>query len=150
VVEYLTSRGFVHFSVRGKIPTPANEMQATNLESGSNSLTRHALPFEGYLLEIIREKGLPEERSSMSLVANELRANHSPDYIVAQLVERAQKDGKDCIIESIRTPGEIDCLQRLKATLLAVDADPKLRYDRVVVRGSSTDKISYEQFVDEV
>jgi hypothetical protein len=86
----------------------------------------------------------------MSLVANALRAEHSPDYIVARLVERAQKGGKDCIVESIRTSGEVDCLRRLGASLLAVDADPKLRYARVVVRGGSTDQISYEQFVDEV
>ena len=87
----------------------------------------------------------------MSLVANALRAEHAPDYIVARLVERAQKGGKDCIVESVRTSREVDCLRRLGVSLLAVDADPKLRYAHVVVRGGgSTDQISYEQFVDEV
>ena len=34
-------------------------------------------------------------------------------------------------------------------TLLAVDADQKIRYDRAIGRGSSTDKVSFEKFQEQ-
>jgi len=118
IVEYLQEKyGFAHFSVRG------------------------------FLTEIINQKNLPLNRDSMVIVANELRANHSPSYIVEQLYEKAKKGGKDAVIESIRTVGEVNALQELDNFLLiAVDADPALRYARVVERNSETDQIDFDTF----
>ena len=119
IVDYLISHhGFRHFSVRG------------------------------YLTEIIKQKGLELNRDSRVLVANELRANHSPSYIAEQLLAQAEISGGNCIIESIRTVGEVNALKKKGGFyLFAVDADPKLRYERVVERGSETDKVSYETFI---
>ncbi len=51
------------------------------------------------------------------------------------------------MIESIRTPGEIVTLKELgNLLLIAIDADVEIRYERVYARGSSTDKISFEEF----
>lgn len=117
IVEYLTRRGFRHHSVRG------------------------------YITQIIRQRGLPENRDSMVVVANELRARHDPSYLVTQLYERARAEGVDCVIESIRTPGEVAALRRLGTfLLLAVDAPLRTRYERIVRRSSSTDRISLEKF----
>jgi len=78
-------------------------------------------------------------------VANDLRAQHGPAYIVEQLYNRACESGKDCVIESLRTPGEVELLKHKgNFILFAVDADPKLRYERIVIRNSETDQISYE------
>jgi len=100
-----------------------------------------------FLIEEIERRGLPVNRDSMTEVANELRARYSPAYIIEQLYGIANESGVNSIIESIRTPGEIDFLKEQgKFILLAVDADPKLRYERVVMRGSETDKISFETF----
>lgn len=97
--------------------------------------------------EIIR-RGLPVNRDSMVIVANSLRASHSPSYIVDQLYQQALLTGRNCVIESIRTPGEVLSLREKGNFLLfAVDADPGLRYQRIVIRNSETDKISYETFV---
>ncbi len=119
IVEYLVQeKGFVHFSVRG------------------------------YITEEILRQGLDVNRDSMVLVANKLRANNSPSYIVDQLYEQALLTGKNCIIESIRTPGEVESLRKKGNFLLfAVDAEPLLRYDRIIVRNSETDRISYTTFV---
>ena len=82
--------------------------------------------------------------------ANELRASHSPSFIVDQLYEQAKKSGKDCIIESIRTPGEIESLRRKgKFILIAADADPKVRYERIKRRNSETDRIFYSTFLED-
>jgi dephospho-CoA kinase len=120
IVDYLVQeKGFVHFSVRG------------------------------FITEEIHRQGLPVNRDSMVTVANKLRADHSPSYITDQLYEQALITGKNCIIESIRTPGEVQSLREKGNFLLfAVDADPLLRYDRIVMRNSETDRISYSTFVE--
>ena len=119
MVEYLVQeKGFVHFSVRG------------------------------FITEEINHQGLPVNRDSMVTVANKLRADHSPSYIIDQLYEQAMLTGKNCIIESIRTPGEVQSLrEKGNFVLFAVDADPMLRYQRIVLRNSETDNISYDVFL---
>jgi dephospho-CoA kinase len=120
IVDYLVkSRRFAHYSVRS------------------------------FLLEEIRKRGMPENRDSMFNLANELRAEHGPSWVVDQLYERAQKEGADCIIESIRLPGEVESLRKKgRFILLAVDASPKVRYGRVFERNSETDQVSYETFLE--
>ncbi len=84
----------------------------------------------------------------MTLVANDLRAKYGTAYIVEQLFKQASASGKNCIIESIRNPGEIKSLkEKGKFYLLAVDADIKTRYERITNRKSETDNISYETFI---
>lgn len=120
IVDYLVQeKGFVHFSVRGYISK-----------------------------EIIR-RGMPVNRDSMVVVANDLRANHSPSWIIDQLYEQAIQTGRNSIIESIRTPGEVESLRsKGNFILFAVDADPLLRYERIVKRNSETDRISYLTFIE--
>ena len=120
IVEYLVrEKGFVHFSVRG------------------------------YITDEINRQGMPVNRDSMVTVANKLRADNSPSYIIDQLYQQALLTGNNCIIESIRTPGEVQSLREKGNFLLfAVDADPQLRYERIVMRNSETDRISYETFVE--
>jgi dephospho-CoA kinase len=118
VVEYLVSnKGFVHYSVRT------------------------------WLLEEIRKRGWPENRDSMVSLANELRALHTPSYVTDQLYNSAVREGKNCVIESIRTPGEIDSLRKNKNFyLFAIDADRQIRYRRIQLRNSETDNVSFEVF----
>lgn len=119
IVDYLIEKkGFVHYSVRA------------------------------YLTEEIKRRGLEVNRDTMTMVGNDLRATHTPSYIVEQLYERAQASGKNCIIESVRTPGEVAALRgKPNFYLFAIDADPKVRYERIVIRGSETDHVSYETFI---
>ena len=120
IVDYLVKeKGFAHFSVRG------------------------------YITEEIVRRGMPVNRDSMVNVANSLRAAHSPSYIIDQLYEQAMLTGKNCIIESIRTPGEVQSLaEKGNFVLFAVDADPMMRYDRIVMRNSETDRISFATFIE--
>jgi dephospho-CoA kinase len=119
IVDFLTKKGFAHFSVRAFIAG-----------------------------EIIR-RGMQVNRDSMVLVANDLRKSNSPSYITDRLYEKARSLGQDSIIESIRTPGEIDSLRKKDGFyLLAVDADPVIRYERIRLRQSETDHISYRTFLD--
>ncbi len=120
IVDYLTKHhGFQHFSVRG------------------------------YLSKLIKAKGGEVNRDSLVATANELRAQNSPSFIAEELYREAKESGKDCIVESIRTVGEVNALHaKGNFTLFAVDAEQKLRYVRIVERASETDRIGFETFVE--
>ncbi len=119
LVDYLLSKGFRHYSVRS------------------------------YLLEEIRRRGLPENRDSMFSVGNDLRAEHGPSYVIDELYARARAAGTNAVIESVRTTGEVASLRSQgNFILLAVDADPVLRYKRIVSRNSETDRVSFDTFLE--
>lgn len=119
IVDYLVQKkGFSHYSVRG------------------------------FLIKEIERRNMLVNRDSMTSVANELRAQNSPSYVTDQLFLEAQKSGNNCIIESIRTPGEIYSLRNQKNFFLfAIDAESEIRYKRIFNRGSETDHIDYETFI---
>ena len=101
-----------------------------------------------FLIREIERRGLPVNRDTMTSVANNLRAKNSPSYVTDKLYEQAIKDKKNCIIESIRTPGEINSLRKKgNFYLFAVDANPKKRFERIKLRKSETDNISFDTFV---
>ncbi len=87
-------------------------------------------------------------RDSMVIVANDLRSTYGPSYIVEQLYKQAKVSWNNAIIESLRTVGEVQLLKwKENFYFFAIDADPKIRYERVVLRGSETDKVSYDEFI---
>lgn len=103
-----------------------------------------------FLIEEIKQRGLPVNRDSMTEIANDLRATHGPGYIVNELYKRAQQNSTNAIIESVRTTGEVDTLEKNPGFhLLAVDANPEMRYERITTRHSSTDNVSFQQFIDD-
>lgn len=101
-----------------------------------------------YLIKKIEQKGLPINRDSMVIVANELREKYGSGYIAQELYLEAKKWWSNAIIESIRTIWEIDLLKKQWSFFLfAVDADPSIRYERIKSRASETDHISYTEFL---
>jgi len=80
-------------------------------------------------------------------VANDIRKKHGSSYIVKELYNLAKQKSQNSIIESIRCVGEVIELKKLpKFILLAVDADIKIRYERILKRKSSKDNVSFEEF----
>ncbi|PLX12043.1 MAG: hypothetical protein C0598_06810 [Marinilabiliales bacterium] len=101
-----------------------------------------------YLIKQINKRGLEVNRDSMTMVANELRAQNNPAYVVEELYKDAIQSGINSVIESIRTPGEIEFLKsKGNFILLAVDADPVIRYNRITLRASETDTIDFNTFI---
>jgi len=119
VVDYLvTNYGFVHYSSRT------------------------------FITEAVLEKRLVPTRNQLRLTANELRAEYGDDFVVRQAYEQAARDGATrIVIESIRAIAEAVFLKAQGGILLAVDATPEIRYGRVQTRRSTTDQVSYEEFL---
>lgn len=100
------------------------------------------------LREELENRKIPVNRDTLTAIANTLRAKHGPAHLVEQLFLRARDANNSCIIESIRTPGEVEALRKHKSFfLLAVDADTRLRYKRIRSRNSETDQVSYHKFL---
>ena len=119
VVDYLTQKGFTHYSVRD------------------------------FLTAELTKRGMEKNRDNMLAVANELRATHGPHHIAEQLVGQAKANAhisENAVIESIRSIGEAEHLKEHGALLWAVDADVATRYERITHRASETDKVSFEKF----
>ena len=100
-----------------------------------------------YITEEISRRGLPLNRPSMQLVGNDMRAKHGATYWDELIFEDAKKHGyENFIIDSVRNVTSAKKLKEQGAALWGVDADRKLRYERAILRGSETDKISFEDF----
>mgnify|MGYP006297379251 CR=1 FL=1 len=103
----------------------------------------------GFISEEIKKRGMPVNRDSMVVVANDLRAKNSPSYIVDRLFEKAREAGGNSVIESIRTPGEVESLmEKGNFRLFAVDCDPVIRFNRIKARASETDHVDFETFME--
>jgi len=103
-----------------------------------------------YLIQEIEKRGMPVNRDSMVIVGNDLRAKYGSSYIAEQLYEQAKLSGKNAIIESLRAVGEVEALKgKANFYFFAIDADPKIRYERVVLRNNESDHVSYEKFISD-
>lgn len=89
-------------------------------------------------------------RDSLVQVANNLRHVHGPSYMAEMLFNEALKNGKDAIIESFRTPREVNYLRKNpEFFLLAIDADIRIRYERIKKRNLETDHVTFEKFKED-
>lgn len=101
----------------------------------------------GFIREEIVRRGIQVDRDAYTVVGDDIRAEHGPGYIAASLAERAIAAGGDAIIESIQTPGEAAEIRQHGGVLWAVDADPHIRYERIRLRGSEKDNVTFEDFM---
>lgn len=101
-----------------------------------------------FLIQEIEKRGMPVNRDSMVMVANDLRATYGPSYLAETLYDQAKASDKNTIIESLRAVGEVQALQNKGDFIFfAIDADPKIRYERIVLRKGEKDNVSYEEFI---
>lgn len=101
----------------------------------------------GFIAEEVVRQGLSVNRDTLTEVANALRKEHGPSYVIDSLYERAEKDGGDAVIESLRAVAEVRRIKELGGIVLGIDAPPELRYERTITRGSEKDGVSYEKWL---
>ena len=119
VCDYLQSRGFVCYSLSDEI---RREIRRTGRE-----ITR----------EILIEVG------------NELRQKLGPGVLAERILSNLESD-RNYVIDSIRNPHEVEVLRnRPDFTLLALEADEALRFERSRSRGREGAAQTLAQFVEE-
>ena len=68
--------------------------------------------------------------------------------MLARRIQGRLLDGGDHIVDSIRNPAEVEALREVPGFfLLGVDADRRVRFERLLARGRQGDPETFEQFV---
>jgi dephospho-CoA kinase len=99
----------------------------------------------------LTRRGQEHSRENLSGLSNELRQTYGDGVMTRRVFEHYGIDTKLCIT-SIRTPGEVDEMQKVGGVLVWVDADEQVRYERIQSGGrgrGATDAISFEEFQEQ-
>lgn len=96
--------------------------------------------------EEVRKRGLEPTRDNLIATGRELRARHGTGYLAEKIMERLEP-GQNYVVDSFRHEDEVAVFR--KATefyLFAVQADPKIRFERIRSRKREKDPQTLEQF----
>lgn len=100
-----------------------------------------------------KKRGLPLEREILRSISAEWRREFGLGVLVDRAVELYKKQSNEYIgvvATPMRNVGEAKRIHELGGKLVWVDADPKIRYERIRQRNrSAEDDKSYEQFLQE-
>ena len=93
-----------------------------------------------------------ETRENLIDIGNELREKGGPGVLADKLMPKLNSENNH-IVDSIRNPLEVISLRKetllRRFFLISVDANSKLRYDRLCSRGRIGDTDSWEKFVEQ-
>lgn len=98
----------------------------------------------------LKKRGLPTDRKNKRELSAQWRRESGLGAIVQRAVDEAKLAGYDkLVVGSLRNPGEADLVHKLGGKLVWVDADPKIRYERIRSgsRGRVEDAKTFEEFL---
>lgn len=100
------------------------------------------------LREEAKKRGLSIERHNLRAISTEWRKEGGLGAIIDRAKALFDKGGYSGLaVTSLRNPGEPDRIHELGGQVVWVDADPKIRYDRITSRSRSTeDQKTFEEF----
>lgn len=104
-----------------------------------------------------RRRGLAVERENLRMISAEWRREEGLGVLCERSIaeyEKVKDKYSGVVMASLRNPGEADSVHQHGGVVLWIDADPKVRYDRIqanaVTRGrAEEDNKSFEQFLAE-
>lgn len=106
-----------------------------------------------YLRDEARKRGLPIEREVLRMISAEWRRKYGLGVLVDKAIQEFEESGnkyKGLAVVPMRNPGEAQRVKDLGGKLVWVDADPKIRYQRIYSRQrSAEDQKTFEQFLKE-
>ncbi len=99
--------------------------------------------------EEIRRRGKEITRDVLIVVGNDLRETFGPGILAERILGSLERE-HNYVVDSIRNPMEVDVLRRRQDfVLMAIEADPQIRFERSRVRGRESAAQSFEQFTAE-
>lgn len=114
-----------------------------------------AVSVSDLLRDECRRRDLPVERKNLRMISAEWRREGGLGVLVDKAVEAFKNAGgkyRGLAVGSLRNPGEIDTIHAYGGKAVWVDADPRIRYERIrrANRGrGSEDNKTYKQFLAE-
>ena len=104
------------------------------------------------LRDELRNLNRKETRENLIEIGNHLRKEEGPGVLANKLISKLSL-GRNYIVDSVRNPSEVESFrQKLLAHdffLISVDADARVRYERLCSRGRSGDTDSWEIFINQ-
>ena len=101
--------------------------------------------------EIACERGIEPARENLDKIQNEYTDKYGRGFLSKTVIERIEKsDYINIAVNGIRRPEDAEELEKAydDIFLLGVDADPKVRFDRMKSRGRIGDPKTYEEFLE--
>lgn len=103
------------------------------------------------LRRLMKEDSIEITLPNLIAWGNKIRETYGPNYLAKRVVKKIKKEQEkgttNFIVDSIRNPHELEEVKKLDGfKMLAVDADLKIRYDRVQARAREDDKQTFEEF----
>lgn len=102
-----------------------------------------------------RKRGIPVERETLRMISAEWRRESGLGVLIDKAVKTYIVAGGDSkysglAVSSLRNPGENDSVHKLSGNVVWVDADSKIRYERIFSRQRTTeDNKTFKQFINE-
>lgn len=105
-----------------------------------------------------KRRGLPVEREVLRTISAEWRRESGLGVLIDKAVAEYDKVVEQypggLVMASLRNPGEAERVHKLGGTVMWVDADPRVRYDRVQANAASRgrteeDSKTFEEFMAE-
>ena len=98
--------------------------------------------------EEVRRRGLAVTRDTLIATGRELRARHGTGHLAEKVLERLEP-GQNFVVDSFRHEDEVAVFRKASDFhLLAVRAEPEIRFDRIRARGREGDPTSFDAFQD--
>ena len=99
----------------------------------------------------LNARGTPLSRKNLRLLSAQWRREYGLGVLIDKAVELFDKKKyKGLVISSLRNYGEADEVHKLGGKVVWVDADPQVRYERIVGRNrGAEDQVSFEEFLAE-
>ena len=107
------------------------------------------------LREEAKKRNLPLERKVLGSISAEWRRESGLGVLIDKAVEVYHEKGGDgkyngLVIASLRNPGEADRTHKMGGRVVWIDAEPRIRYERIFSRQRTTeDNKTFEQFAEE-
>lgn len=99
--------------------------------------------------EEILKRGQEITRERLQEVGGQLRREFGPAVLAKRTWQDVcRSEAKKAVIDSIRGKEEVEFLKTIPGFyLLAIEASPKIRFQRMVERGINSDPITWEEFL---
>jgi dephospho-CoA kinase len=102
-------------------------------------------PISSIVKEVASSQGLSLDRDSLILLGNKIAQEEGPDALAKILFSRTSGD---IIVTGMRQHAQIDFFEKqARLTLIAIDADAHVRFERVQLRGSAGEWGTIEEFL---
>ena len=110
------------------------------------------ISFGDCVRELADNEGLAHTRENLQYLSEKYMSTYGQDFFPKMMIEKIKKMGtENVLVSGIRPPSDAETFREAfgdKFFLVAIVLESdRLRYERMVARGSARDNVTYEQFL---